>query len=500
MSGIWIFFVLIFPRFLCSPRGMGPTYGHRASLRCVFVILVATALCCRGLGAGTGGVVELWLTDPHGTARLERRQVLSDPPVESEPGSEVLSIEPRNRFQPIEGFGFTLTGGSAQLLMSMTPPARAKLLRHLFGRGPADIGISMLRLTVGASDLNEKVFTYDDLPEGRIDPDLRRFDLGPDRQDVLPVLREILAIRPDLTLMASPWTAPSWMKSNQDSRGGSLLPAWHPVYARYLVRYLRTMREEGVLVGLLTVQNEPLNPDNNPSMFMSAEDQRAFIRDHLGPAIRSSGLATRIVCYDHNADRPDYPLSILADPVAKRYVHGTAFHLYGGRIGDIRQVLDAHPDRALYFTEQWIGAPGDFAGDLGWHVAEVLVGSIRNGCRAVLEWNLAADPRQRPHTDRGGCERCLGALTVDGDNVDPNTSCYIIAHASRFVPPGSFHVHSTASESLPNVAFVTPARDLVLIVLNRTRTTRTFRVEAPGRGFQAALDRGAVATCVFRRR
>lgn len=452
---------------------------------------------------GTGPFLEagesivLWRTDPHGTARLERHEVAADAGGPKGEGDAGIVIDTAARHQPIEGFGYTLTGGSAQLLMAMTPPARTALLRHLFGTGPDDIGISMLRLTVGASDLSAQVFTYDDVPEGQTDPGLRHFDLGPDRRDVLPVLREILAVRPDLLLMASPWTAPSWMKSNHDSRGGSLLPAWYPVYARYLVQYLKAMRAKGVRISMLTVQNEPLNPDNNPSMFMSAEDQRVFIRDHLGPSLRASGLGTRIVCYDHNADRPDYPLTILDDPEAKRFVHGSAFHLYGGRIGDIQQVLRAHPDRALYFTEQWIGAPGDFAGDLGWHVAEVMVGAIRNGCRTVLEWNLAADPQQRPHTDRGGCDRCLGGLTLDGDRVVRNTAYYIIAHASKFVPPGSRHVGSTASTSLPNVAFVTPSGDVVLVVLNQTDRPRAFRVEVTGRGVPVTLDHGSVATLVF---
>lgn len=490
----------MFPVPLWSPWGMRAVLLRRPLFRDTLGILILMAGIVVPGAIWAAGPVELWLTDPNGTARLERREVPSEGVVGLGPASEVIRIRPEQRHQPIEGFGYTLTGGSAQLLMAMTPSARATLLRHLFGQGRDDMGISMLRLTVGASDLNERVFTYDDLPEGGIDPELRRFDLGPDRRDVLPVLCEILAIRPNLALMASPWTAPSWMKSNRDSRGGSLLPAWQAVYARYLVRYLQAMRKEGVRVGWLTVQNEPLNPDNNPSLFMSAEEQRIFIRDHLGPAIRASGLGTRIVCYDHNADRPDYPLAILDDPEAKAFVHGTAFHLYGGRIGDIRQVLRAHPDRALYFTEQWIGAPGDFAGDLGWHVSEVMVGAIRNGCRTVLEWNLAADPRQQPHTDRGGCERCLGALTLDGDRVVRNTAYYIIAHASRFVPPGSVHVDSTESGSLPNVAFVTPRRDLVLVMVNRTGASRTCRIEAGGRGVSVSLGRGAVATSVFRGR
>jgi glucosylceramidase len=257
------------------------------------------------------------------------------------------------------------------------------------------------------------------------------------------------------------------------------------------------MREEGVTVDAITVQNEPLNPNNNPSMFMSATDQAGFIKGYLGPAFRKARLATKIICYDHNADRPDYPLTILNDPEAKAFVHGSAFHLYGGRIEDIQQVHKAHPDRSLYFTEQWIGAPGDLRGDLAWHVTEVLVGSTRNWCRTVLEWNLAADPRNEPHTDRGGCDRCLGALTLDGDRIVRNPAYYIIAHASKFVRPGAVRIESTALPSLPNVAFQTPDGHTVLIVLNRDPSLREFSVQSSEGVFTTSLPAGAVATYVW---
>jgi glucosylceramidase len=370
-------------------------------------------------------------------------------------------------------------------------------VRELFGTEGVQIGVSYLRLTVGASDLNERVFTYNDLPAGETDPELNRFDLGPDRREVLPVLREILAIQPDLRLMASPWSAPSWMKTNQDSKGGSLKPEWYAAYARYLVKYVQAMQAEGIRIHALTVQNEPLNPDNNPSMVMYATDQAWFIKRHLGPMLRQAGLSTEILCYDHNADRPDYPLTILNDPEAKAFVAGSAFHLYAGNIAALAQVREAHPDRALHFTEQWIGAPGDLKGDMGWHVRELIVGAVRQGCRTVLEWNLAADPRNRPHTDRGGCDRCLGALTLDGDAVQRNPAYYIIAHAAKFVRPGSVRIDSTGPADLPNVAFATSDGRQVLIVLNPAREEARFQIVTSAGGASAALPSGAVATYVW---
>lgn len=466
----------------------------RRSIRLGIVLMLAgTAVAA--LRAATP--VSVWMTDPGGAARFERQATPREFVSSTAASGPALEVSDRRHYQEMVGFGFTLTGGSAQLIRAMSESARDSLLTELFAAGGTNIGVSYLRISVGASDLNPRVFTYDDLAPGETDPDLLRFDLGPDRNDVIPVLRQILSIHPRVGIMASPWTAPSWMKTNGDSKGGSLKRNCYGVYARYLVKYVEAMRSEGISIDALTIQNEPLNPDNNPSMVMTSLDQAEFIRDHLGPAFRTAALKTKIICYDHNADHPEYPMTILADPAARSFVEGSAFHLYAGSIDALSRVHDAYPDRSLYFTEQWIGAPGSLVGDLGWHLTEVVVGASRNWCRTVLEWNLAADPKHGPHTDRGGCDRCLGALTLDGDRVTRNPAYYIIAHVSKFVRPGSVRIDSSGVEGLPNVAFRAPEGRTVLVVLNRDRSPRTVTVRAEAGSFPLTLPAGAAATCVW---
>ena len=456
--------------------------------------VTVTVLECEPLNAATP--VEFWLTDPGGSARFQRQSPLVPSPAAAA-GEPNIEVDEGKTHQTLDGFGYTLTGGSAQHLMRMTAPARAGLLRELFATDGTNIGVSYLRVSIGASDLNERVFSYDDLPAGQTDPDLAKFSLAPDGADVIPVLREILAIQPALRIMGSPWSAPVWMKDNQDSRGGSLKREWYGTYARYLVKYVQGMKAEGIAIDALTVQNEPLHPGNNPIMFMPAADQAEFIGRHLGPAFKAAGLTTKIIGYDHNADRPDYPISVLNDPQAKPYVDGSAFHLYAGRIEALSQVHDAHPDKHLYFTEQWVGAPGNLRGDLAWHVQHLIIGATRNWCRTVLEWNLSSNPDLEPHTDRGGCDRCLGAITIDGDRVTRNPAYYIIAHASKFVRPGSVRVDSTMWEALPNVAFRTPAGRVVVVVLNRERQPQTFNLRHSGQVVRTSLPAGAVGTIVW---
>lgn len=453
-------------------------------------------LCFTGMAAAAFGQGEWWLTNPDQSALFERQ---SDPVKFAAATNDypTIEVDDTQTFQTIDGFGFTLTGGSALHIVRMSPVARAALLRELFATDGAHIGTSYLRLSLGASDLNERVFSYDDLPPGESDPEMKRFDLGPDRADVIPVLQEILTINPDIRLLASPWSAPVWMKTIPDTRGGSLKPEWHDAYAKYFVKYIQAMKAEGIRIDAITIQNEPLHPGNNPSMFMPAEQQAAFIKQSLGPAFVTAHIDTKIIVYDHNCDRPDYPLSILNDPEAAKYVDGSAFHLYAGKIDVLTTVHAAHPDKNVYFTEQWIGAPGNFRRDLTWHVRELIIGTTRNWSRTVLEWNLASNPRWEPHTDRGGCNRCLGAVTIDGDRVTRNPAYYIIAHAAKFVRPGSVRIASNTPPALPNVAFRTPEGRKVLIVLNDGSQRRTFNISYQGKLASFALNSKAVGTFVW---
>lgn len=407
-----------------------------------------------------------------------------------------IQIDPTKTYQIMDGFGFSLTGGSAFHINNMTEEKRRELLNELFRFDENNIGISYLRISLGASDLDAEVFSYNNLPAGKTDVKLNHFSLDPDRKHLIPVLKEILAINPELKIMASPWSPPTWMKTNNSSVGGSLKPEYYPSYANYFVKYIQEMKKEGITIDAITVQNEPLHPGNNPSLLMLAKDQAVFVRDHLGPAFETAGISTKIIIYDHNADRPDYPISILNDQQARKYIDGSAFHLYGGVIENLSEVHKAHPDKNLYFTEQWIGEPGDLPNDFLWHTENLIIGASRNWCKTVLEWNLAANSEEEPHTP-GGCNRCLGAITIDGDQVTRNPAYYIIGQASKFVRPGSVRIDSNVLPGLPNVAFKAPDNSVILIVLNTSGSEKNFAIQIGDELFSAKLANGAGGTFII---
>jgi glucosylceramidase len=446
-----------------------------------------------GALAQKGQSVDYWLTTADQTALLQAQKTSWQSSVANLP---TINVDEQQRFQSIDGFGYTLTGGSAKLIYQLPAPQRKELLTELFSSKGNGIGISYLRISVGASDLDANVFTYDDPPNGETDFALKHFGLGQNLQDLIPVLKEIIAIQPGIKILATPWTAPVWMKTNQSSIGGKLKPDCYQVYAQYLVKYLQTMKGLGISIDALTPQNEPLNPKNNPSLDMQAEEQAVFITDHLGPAFQKAAIKTKIVLYDHNCDRPDYPISILNNAKAKPFINGSAFHLYVGDIKALSTVHDAHPDKDLYFTEQWVGGPSNFAGDFGWHIKNVVIGSMRNWSKNALEWNLAADAAYQPHTP-GGCTNCLGALTIEKNKVSRNVAYYIIGQASKFVPIGSVRIASSLPANLPNVAFKRPDGKTVLLVFNEATTKQDFQIKANGKILIANLPAGAAASFVW---
>ena len=439
-------------------------------------------------------IIHAWVSTPDQSKLLSHDTLYSHEPHGD--STLVIHIDTTQKFQEIEGFGYTLTGGSAYLINRMDDTEKNALLLELFGNEDQALRMSYLRISLGASDLNHSVFSYDDLPQGHTDTSLTRFNPGPDTVDVIPLLKSILKINPRLKIMASPWSAPAWMKTNGSSIGGSLRPEYYHVYANYFVKYIRQMQEFGITIDAITPQNEPHHGGNNPSMLMSAVEQALFIKGYLGLAFKQAEIQTKIIIWDHNCDMPEFPITILNDPEAKQFIHGSAFHLYAGEVSALSKVHAAHPDKGLYFTEQWTGSRGTFDGDFQWHIKHVIIGTMRNWSRTALEWNLASDPEFSIHTP-GGCTECKGALTIDGNSIARNVGYYIIGHASRFVPPGSVRVASNEPDNLPNVAFVTPEGQMVLIVLNDDEDETVFEVDLNGRRFRGSLQSGAVGTYVW---
>lgn len=436
-----------------------------------------------------------------------------------------IIVDPRQTYQEMVGFGFAMTGGSAGHLINMNAKARHDILEEMFGKGPGQARFSHIRLTIGASDMNSFVFSYDDMPQGKTDFELKNFTLSQDLNDVIPVMKEVLAINPDITIMASPWSAPAWMKTAEDVRGGQLRKECYDVYARYFVKYIQAMAKQGIHISAVTVQNEPLNSRNTPSMYWFPYQQAEFVKNNLGPELRKAGLDTEILIFDHNCDRPDYPLAILSDPEASKYVAGSAFHHYMGDMSSMTMVHNKRPDKDIYFTEQMTTErPGSPVIDIAPSVERLIVNVVRNWSRNVILWNLANDPNNDPHTDDGGCSMCQGAITIDGDMVTRNIAYYVIKQVSSLVPPGSVRISSTApfdpaygfyedeqapntwrmvpsaqSGVLPNVAFLTPDGKIVLVVVNNTASYSVTKVQYNGMYANLYVDAESVATFVWNR-
>ena len=480
-------------------------------ITCSFLFLVFIAFSCskKTVNGGqpvpvvpvtpTTYSVAIWLTDPNSSVYFNKQNIGLNFSTTTD-NNPVIGVDTASTYQSIDGFGFCLTGGSASLINALPSQQQNALLKELFLTDSTHIGISYLRISMGASDLSASDFTYDDVATGSTDVTLSNFSINNETADLIPVLKKIVALNPHIKFLATPWTAPVWMKVNtigaNGFSGGSLNTAYYDVYAKYFVKYIQAMAAQGITIDAVTPQNEPLNAYNNPAMVMQPVEECNFVKNNLGPQFVAAGLSTKIIVYDHNTDRTDYPLTILGDAVANPFVDGSAFHLYAGNIGALSPVHNAYPNKNVYFTEQYTASTGNFAGDLGWHITNLIVGATKNWSRNVLEWNLATDPSFGPHTN-GGCSTCLGALTINGTNINRNVSYYIIAHASKFVRPGAVRIASDDISGFSNVAFKNTDGTKVLIVLNTASTPQAFDIKFNGKIASTTLNGGSVATFVW---
>ncbi|AZB07533.1 glucosylceramidase [Chryseobacterium sp. G0162] len=456
--------------------------------------VVLFPLSCTSVTQNKGNEVNYWLTKGDESVRLQFQTPIRF--VNTSNSLQNIEIDDTQKFQYVDGFGYTLTGGSVEVINRLSPAKRKDLLNELFGNDKNSISISYLRVSIGASDLDGEVFSYDDLPEGQTDVSLSKFSLAKDKA-LIAMLKEILAINPKIKIIAAPWSAPVWMKDNGKTKGGSLKPEFYETYARYFVKYIQGMHNEGITIDAITPQNEPLHPGNNPSLYMPSEKQRDFIKGYLGPVFKENNVKTKIVVYDHNCNKPEYALDILKDPEAYQYIDGSAFHLYEGDISALSTVHNAFPDKNLYFTEQWTGSKGTFNEDLNWHMKNVIIGSMRNWSRIALEWNLANDSKYGPHTD-GGCTECKGAITIaNNENFTRNVAYYIVAHASKFVPAGSQRIASTQTKYLSTAAFKTPTGKTVLIVQNDSKEIENFNIKFAGKIATVNIPGQSAATYIF---
>lgn len=444
------------------------------------------------------GTVHVWVTSGDKSRLLAAQEdiQLIDNPTTAYPS---ITVNPAEQYQEIEGFGAALTGSSAYVINQLSGSQKTALLQELFDAEDG-IGISYLRLTIGASDFSLSDFTYDDMPSGQADTNLDNFSIAQDQVNIIPVLQHILTYNSGIKILGSPWSAPAWMKTNQSLYGGKLQTQYYQVYANYFKKYIEAYAGSGITIDAITPQNEPLHESGYPTMKMEAAEQANFIKTALGPTFANNGITTKIIAYDHNFDVPAYPLAVLADADANQYVTGSAFHAYAGDVSAMSQVHNAYPSKGVYFTEISGGAwSPDFTGNLNWYVRNILIGSVRNWSKTVLFWNLALNDNHGPTNN--GCTDCRGVVTVNASGTATfNEEYYAIGHFSKFVKPGAHRIASTTfdgSTGLSNVAFQNPDGSKVLVVLNESPSTKTFSVVVGANRFDYTIPQESVSTITW---
>lgn len=444
--------------------------------------------------------VQLWLSTADRRLRLARQPDIAIDIDATTPHDAVL-VDLGKRYQTIVGFGAALTDSSAWLLQrKMTASQRGALLHELFGP-PPNLDLNMLRLTIGASDFSPKPYSLDDLPAGQTDPALAHFNVAADLLDVIPTVREVLFVDPQLRIIASPWSAPAWMKTSANLIGGTLLGEYESTYADYLVKYVDAMRGYGIPLFALTVQNEPgFEPLTYPGMVMPPAMQARLVSQYLGPALAKRTSSPRILAWDHNWDDPQQPLDVLGDPDAARYIEGVAWHCYRGSASTQRDVHRAYPRKSAYITEcsggDWESSKN---GELMWFARDLLLAGVRQWARGVVYWNLALDEHHGPHF--GGCDACKGLVTIDSHTgeVSRNDEYYAFAHFSRFVLPGAARVGSGEADPLINNVAFQNASDgsVVLVMVNSHADARAVSVAQDHIHFRYTMPAQSVATFVW---
>lgn len=420
-----------------------------------------------------------------------------------------ITLNPAERFQTMDGFGAAITGSASYNLMQMTAEDRAEFLKKTFSETDG-FGHSYIRIAIGCSDFSLSEYSLCD------QPGIENFALQSEELEyVIPVLKEILAINPAIKIIGSPWTPPRWMKVNNltdrlphnEWTSGHLNPDYYSDYGLYFVKWIQALEAEGIPIYAVTPQNEPLNRGNSASLFMGWKEQQAFIKEGLGPRLRSAGLGTKIYVFDHNynydnmADQADYPIKIYDDETVASMVAGAAYHNYGGNRQELLDIRQQRPDKELIFTETSIGTWNDgrnLATRLMDDMEEVALGTVNNWCRAVIVWNLMLDSDRGPNRD-GGCQTCYGAVDINNSDyrtIRRNSHYYIISHLSAVVKPGATRIGTQgySAAGLSYAAFENPDGSFAAVLLNNTGASKRITFAQGERHFSYEVPAKSVVS------
>ena len=472
-----------------APRPAGPATGSpRARRRALYAAAATTTLVASAAFAViqaapsyAATTASVWLTTADQANKLTQQGSVT---FGSGGSGSVITVNPNTAYQSIVGFGGSMTDASAYDIWNS--PSRGSIMSNLFGSG--GISLSFLRQPIGAADFSTSFYSLDD---GSADPSLSRFNITHDQAYLIPLLQQAKSLNPALSFMATPWSAPGWMKTSGNMVGGSLTGGDEAVFAQYLTKFVQAYEGQGIPISYLTVANEPqYSPSGYPGMLMSAAQESTIIND-LAPDLNAAGVgSTKLLAWDHNWDNTSYPEQVLS--ATGNNTAGVAWHHYAGTAGAQTTVHNANPSKDAFETEASWTSGANWAAEILGQGGTTAIDSLRNWARTVTFWNLALNASGGPVT--GNSCGCTAPVTTNGSSVTYNAEYYILGQFSKFVKPGAVHIDSNVAGSVDDVAFKNPDGSIALVALNEGGGSQSFQVSYGGSSFGYTLPGGAIAT------
>jgi len=468
-----------------------------------FGLLVVAVSVVAQPEAGAGVAADVWVSSEDMTKTLTREESIVFQPDDSSMLPRI-EVDAARTYQSILGLGSSFEHTTCFNLSRLEPSKKEEVIEKMVNPDTG-IGMNLMRICIGTPDFTGEPWrSYDDMPTGETDPNLEQFSIAKDKDYIIPVLKTALEKNPDLLLFASPWSPPGWMTSTGDMIGGYLLPEWYEAYAQYFVKFVQAYENEGIPLHAVTIQNEPGvdrgrgNPKwRYPSCRWTGEQERDFIKNHLGPAFKEHGIKAKIWCYDHNFNIKQrmgdpgisYPRTVLSDPEAAQYVDGAAFHHYEGTPDGMTVFHNEFPDKHAYFSE------GSVFRTTG---AIKLISYLRNWSRSYNAWVAMIDTEGKPNN--GPFQARTTCIMLDSDSLEVKYlyDYHMFGQFMKFVKRGGVRIHSNeGTRTFANAAVRNPDGSVVLVVANASGKPKQFKVVWNGLAIKPTLGARSVATYVW---
>ncbi|WP_026691334.1 glycoside hydrolase family 30 protein [Alteribacter aurantiacus] len=409
-----------------------------------------------------------------------------------------VTVDPSIEYQEWMGFGGAFTEAAAYSLSQVSSSHREDIVKAYFNKNTG-LGYTLGRTHIHSCDFALGNYTY--VEDG--DTSLDSFSIERERELVIPFIKDaVKEAKEELTLLSSPWSPPAWMKTNGEmNHGGKLKPEFRDVWANYYVKYIEAMEQEGIPIWGVSIQNEPAAKQVWDSCLYTAEEERDFIKDHLGPTFEKNGLQDKkIVIWDHNRDIiVERAETVLSDPDAAKYVWGTGNHWYvSEEFENLGIVHEKFPDKHLLFTEGCIEGGVQLG---AWHTGERyarnIIGDMNNWLEGFIDWNLVLNEEGGPNHVGNYCDAPIIVDTKE-DQVHYNSSYYMIGHFSKYIKPLAKRVHLDSNvEGLSMTAFKNKDNSTVMVVLNESEEEKSFTINMEGTSADVVVKPRSIATYIM---